>query len=84
MAGDRLVHGVVEDLGREVVKRGLVGAADIHARPAPDRLQPFQNLDILRRVAAIRLGSGQGLVHDVFPHETPNLSARGTLGKVPT
>ncbi len=38
MPGDRLVHSVVEDLGREVVKRRLVRAADIHAGPAPDRL----------------------------------------------
>ena len=45
MAGDRLVHAVVEHLGGEVMQRALVGAADIHARPAPDRLQPLEHLD---------------------------------------
>ena len=30
-----------------MVQGGLVGAADIHAGPAADRLQPFQHLDIL-------------------------------------
>ena len=29
-----------------MVQRLLVGAADIHARPAPYRFQSFQNLDI--------------------------------------
>ena len=46
VAGDRLVHGVVHDLGEEVVEALLVGAADIHARPAADRLQPLQHLDV--------------------------------------
>ena len=50
VAGHRLVHRVVEQLGGEVLHRGLVGAADIHAGPAPHRLQPLQNLDVLGRV----------------------------------
>ena len=45
VAGHRLVHGVVEDLGGQVVQRPLVGAADVHARAPPDRLQPLQHLD---------------------------------------
>jgi hypothetical protein len=45
MAGDRFVHRIVEDLGGQVVQRALVGAADIHARAAPDRLQPFEDFD---------------------------------------
>ena len=36
----RLVHGVVDHLGEEVMQRALVGAADIHAGPPPHRLQP--------------------------------------------
>ena len=50
-AGDGLVHGVVENLGGEMVQRVLVGAADVHARPPPHRLEPFQHLDIARGVA---------------------------------
>ena len=40
MAGDRLVHGVVEHLGHEMVQRPLVGAADIHAGALADGLEP--------------------------------------------
>jgi DnaJ like chaperone protein len=46
VAGDGLVHGVVEDFGEQVVQGPLVGAADIHARPLADRLQAFQHLDV--------------------------------------
>ena len=52
--GDRLVHRVVDDLGEEVVERVGVGAADIHAGPAPDRLEAFQNLDVGGRVGVAR------------------------------
>jgi hypothetical protein len=41
MARDRLVHGVVEQLGREMMQGALVGAADEHARAPSDRLQAF-------------------------------------------
>ena len=53
MAGDRLVHRVVERLGGEVMQRALVGAADIHAGPAAHRLQPFEDLDVLGRIAVV-------------------------------
>ncbi len=58
-AGDGLVHSIVEDLGGEMVKRALIGAADIHAGPAAHRLQPFENLDIFGRIAR-GLGAGAG------------------------
>ena len=45
VAGHRLVHGVVEHFGEEVVQGALVGAADIHARTFAHRLQPFEHLD---------------------------------------
>ena len=38
VAGDRLVHAIVDDLGREVVERAFVGAADVHAGAAADGL----------------------------------------------
>ena len=50
VAGDRLVHRIVDDLGEEVVQGLLVGAADIHAGPAADRLQPLQHLDVGGRI----------------------------------
>ena len=58
MARDRLVHAVVEHLGGEVVERPLVGAADIHSRPPPDRLQPLQHLD--RMGVIFMAGTGRG------------------------
>ena len=59
VAGQRLVHAVVDHFGEEVMQRLLVGAADIHAGTAPDRLQPLQHLDVARGVAG--LGAGGGL-----------------------
>ncbi len=47
LAGDRLVHGVVQDFGDQMMQRPVVSTADIHAGPAADRFQPFQHLDIL-------------------------------------
>ena len=53
VAGDRLVHGVVDHLGEEVVQPLLVGAADVHARPPADRLQPLQHLDVGGRIGLL-------------------------------
>jgi hypothetical protein len=70
VARHRLVHGVVDHLGEEVVQRAFVGAADIHARPAPHRLQAFEDLDGRGVVAGLgecavawrrRQGDGAGL-----------------------
>ena len=47
VAGDGLVHGVVEHLGEQVVQGALVGAADVHARAPAHGLQPLQHLDVL-------------------------------------
>ena len=46
VAGQRLVHGVVDHLGEQVMQRLLVGAADIHAGPPAHRLEPLQHLDV--------------------------------------
>ncbi len=53
VTGHRLVHGIVEHLGEEVVQSLLVGAADIHARAAAHRLKPLKHLDV---------GGGIGIV----------------------
>ena len=45
VAGDGLVHRIVEGFREKMVQRRLVGAANIHARPAADGLQPFEHLD---------------------------------------
>ncbi len=57
VAGDRLVHGVVEHLRHQVVQGALVGAADVHARALADRLQPFEHLDV-----GGAIGAGLGVV----------------------
>ncbi len=54
MAGERLVHGVVDHLGEQVVQRLLVGAADVHAGPPAHRLEPFQHLDVAWRCSRPR------------------------------
>ena len=65
VAGDRLVHRVVDHFGEQVMQRLLVGAADIHAGAAAHRLQPFQHLDVARRVARIP-GATAGLARVSF------------------
>ena len=55
VAGHRLVHGIVDGFGEQMVHRLLVGAANIHARPHPDGLKAFQNDDVGGGVA---LGGG--------------------------
>ncbi len=49
-----LVHGVVENLGGQMMQRTFVRAADIHAGPAADGLKPLQHLDVLGRVLTAR------------------------------
>ena len=51
MAGDRLVHRIVDHLGEEMVQRLFVGAADIHAGTPAHRLQAFEHLDVGRAIA---------------------------------
>ena len=58
VAGQRLVHGVVDHLGEQVMQRLLVGAADIHAGAAAHRLEPLQHLDVLGGVAGFARARG--------------------------
>ena len=55
MAGNCLIHGIVDHLGEEVMQSVGIGAADIHSRPAPNRFKPFKNLNVRSRV---RTGCG--------------------------
>ena len=60
MARQRLVHGVVDDFGEQMMQRLLVGAADIHAGAAAHRLQAFEHLDVGRGVAGLGAGGARG------------------------
>jgi hypothetical protein len=55
---DRLVHRVVEHLGDQVMERALVGAADIHAGALADRLEAFEDLDVLGGIGGRRRVGG--------------------------
>ncbi len=55
MAGDGLVHRVVERFRGEVMQRPLVGAADIHPGAPAHRFEPFEDLDVLGGVAIVEL-----------------------------
>jgi hypothetical protein len=57
-ARHRLVHRIVQDLRGKMMQGVLVRAADVHARPAPDRLQPLQDLDVLGGIALGGTGCG--------------------------
>ncbi len=76
MAGHRLVHRIVHDLGDEVMEGALVGAADIHARPAAHRLQPLEDLDVLGGVAG-GLFAGE-VVEKIGRHDGPHYRKRGS------
>ena len=56
MSRQRLVHGVVDDFGEQMMQRLLVGAADIHAGAAAHRLEAFQHLDVAGGVAGFGAG----------------------------
>ena len=45
VARDRFVHRVVDYFRENVMQRPLIGAADIHAGAAANRLQPLEHLD---------------------------------------
>ena len=56
VTGERLVHGIVDHLGEQVMQCLLVGAADIHAGAPAHRLKPLQHLDVLGGVAGLAGG----------------------------
>ena len=60
VAGHRLVHGVVEELGDQMMHCRLVGPADIHAGAAANRLQALEDLDVAGRIVAAGGGGGIG------------------------
>ena len=77
VSGDRLVHGIVDHLGEEVVQGLLVRAADIHARAAADGLEPFQHLDGGRVIAGL---AGRALLRGRAGHLDGGVASRGGRG----
>ena len=61
IVGHGLVDGVVHDLVHEMVEATLVGAADVHAGPPANGLQPFEDLDVACGVPGFLLFD-----HDAF------------------
>ena len=49
-----LVDGVVDDLIDEVVEAAKARRADVHARPEPDRLEAFEDGDVLCGVVCLQ------------------------------
>ncbi len=74
---------VVDHLGEQVVERVAVGAADIHARPAPDRLEPLEHLDVGGRIGRRSRGSGRSgfLLGSGLRAASPNRSSLG-IGQI--
>jgi hypothetical protein len=52
VAGEVLVHGIVENLGNTVVKRALIRAADVHAGLLADGFEALE-LAELRRIVSL-------------------------------
>ena len=71
VSGHRLVHRVVEHLGRQMMQCAFVDAADIHARTPPDGFQPLQHLN---RGSIIFVGSSgrrSAAAKQVITHAMP-------------
>ncbi len=75
VAGQRLVHGIVDHLGEQVMQRLLVGAADIHAGAAAHRFEPFQDLDVLGGIAGL---AGDPRADALPPRAAPARCGRGS------
>ena len=54
VAGERLVDRVVDDLVDEMVQPGSAGRADVHRGTLADRLEAFEDLDLVRAVVVRR------------------------------
>jgi hypothetical protein len=77
MSGDGLVHGVVDDFGEEVMQRLFIGAADIHAGPAADRLEALEDLDVGGRVGLLGRRAGGVAARRLAPGRAALRGPRG-------
>src|SRR6185437_6122097 len=60
VAGQRLVHGVVDHLVDQVVQAALAGRPDVHTGPLADRLEAFEDADRTGVVVAVSALGGRG------------------------
>src|SRR5262249_11362525 len=67
MAGKRLVHGVVDDFGEQMVQCFFIGAADIHSRPSAHRFEALEHLDVLGRVTRVARRATRGATAGAVP-----------------
>ena len=77
MAGDRFIHGIIQDFRGQMVHGGFVGAADIHAGAAAHGFQPLEDFDVLGGVVgagALGFAVAEEVVHAVFPYQGGTLS----------
>ena len=47
VSGQRFVDGVVDNFENQMMQTPFAGVADVHAGPLSDRLQAFQNFDVV-------------------------------------
>ena len=73
MAGNRLVHGIVEGLGDEMMQRPLVGSADEHAGALAHRLETLEDLDMGCGIIVARFAD----VFEQIGHENSAVLSRG-------
>ena len=59
VAGQRFVDGVVDHLIDQVVEAAGAGRTDVHAGPFADRLETFENLDVLGVVVRLLHATSQ-------------------------
>jgi hypothetical protein len=53
MASYSFIHGIVDNLGEQVVQRAVIGSANIHTRAQPHGLKPFKNLNVFGGVTRL-------------------------------
>lgn len=68
--GHVFVDAVIDDFVDEVMQPVHAGAADIHGRPLPDGIEPFENFDLIRAVT-IGFGFGGVVLLVVLGHSAP-------------
>jgi hypothetical protein len=51
VTGQCLVHGIVDDFGKQVMQRLFIGATDVHPGPPANGLQSLKHLDMLGGVS---------------------------------
>jgi hypothetical protein len=50
VAGERLVHGIVDHLGEKVMQGLFIGSADVHSWTPAHGLEALEHFDVARRV----------------------------------